>query len=121
MFARLFPRVGFPWTMRAIGFLYLGLLVIANVTVESRLKPHPSPLILREFIAPLAEPAFLLTTLACFFFFWGVFLPLNFIILEAEYFGMSPGLAAYMVAVLNGARYIPYAIMHIIKVNAQAL
>ena len=104
MFAQIVERIGFPWTMRAIGFMYLGLLIIAFLTVESRLKPHPSPFIFQEFITPLREPAFLLTALASYFFFWGVFLPLNFIILEAQHFGMSASLAGYMLAIVNTTR-----------------
>ena len=90
--------------MRTCGFIFLGLLVIANLTVESRLKPRPTPFHVMELIRPLKEPAFLCVALGSFFFFWGVFLPTNFIILEAQYFGMSTQLAGYLLAILNAAR-----------------
>jgi hypothetical protein len=49
------------------------------------------------FIRPLGEVPFLLTVIAGFLFFWGMFLPFNFIILQAERYGMSSRLAAYLV------------------------
>lgn len=106
MFANNVARIGFPWTMRAIAFMFLSLLIVANLTVRSRISPCPSPFVLQEFFRPLKEPAFVFNALASFFFFWGVFVPFNYIILEAQYFGMSAGLAGYMLAVLNATRYV---------------
>ena len=82
MVSHLIPKVGFPWTMRACAFLILGMLIIANLTVKSRLTPNPRPLVLMEFIRPLKEPAFGLLCLASFFFFFGTFLPFTFVILQ---------------------------------------
>jgi hypothetical protein len=84
MVSHLIPRVGFPWTMRACAFLILGMLVFANLTVKSRLSPNPKKLVVMEFISPLREPAFCLICIASFFFFFGTFLPFNFIILQYE-------------------------------------
>src|SRR5277367_7159488 len=36
---RLFSTVGFPWALRATAFVILGLLLIANFLVKSRLPP----------------------------------------------------------------------------------
>jgi hypothetical protein len=58
-----------------------------------------------DLIRPLGEVPFLLTVIAAFLFFWGMFLPFNFIILQAERYGMSAQLAAYLVPILNAARY----------------
>lgn len=82
MVSKLIPRVGFPWTMRACAFMILGMLVVANLTVKSRLAPKPRKLDIMEFIRPLREPAFALICIASFFFFFGTFLPFNFIILQ---------------------------------------
>ena len=83
MVSELIPKIGFPWTMRAAAFLILGLLVIANCTVKSRLTPHPRKLVIMEFIRPLKEPAFALICVASFMFFFGTFLPFNFVILQS--------------------------------------
>lgn len=106
MIERLIPQIGFGWTMRACAFLFLGLLLIGNLTVVSRLKPKPTPFVVKEFLIPFKEPPFQMLALGSFFFFWGVFLPTNFIILEAEHYGMSVGLAGYLLAILNATRYV---------------
>lgn len=79
---KLIPKIGFPWTMRVCAFLILGMVTIANFTVKSRLTPHPKPLVLAEFVRPLKEPAFALLCFASFLFFFGMFLPFNYIILQ---------------------------------------
>ena len=88
MIDRLIPQIGFAWTMRTAAFMILGLMIIANLTVKSRLEPRPSPFVVMEFIRPLKEVPFLLTALASFLFF-GTFLPFNFITLQAQAEGMS--------------------------------
>ena len=82
MISKLIPQIGFAWTMRAAAFLILGMLIIANLTVKSRLAPKPRPLVLMEFIRPLREPAFGLLCLASFLFFFGMFLPFNYVIVQ---------------------------------------
>ncbi|GAB7347458.1 hypothetical protein MBLNU459_g4374t2 [Dothideomycetes sp. NU459] len=105
MVSRLVPRIGFGWAMRCAGFLILALMIIANLTVKSRLPPHPKPFGIRQFIQPLTEMPFFLTTLGCFCFFFGLFLPINFIILQARSLGMSARLASYLIPILNGASF----------------
>jgi len=82
MVPRLIKEVGFPWTMRICAFLILGMLTIANFTVKSRLTPKVKKLDVMDFVRPLREPAFLLLCIASFFFFFGTFLPFNYIILQ---------------------------------------
>ena len=114
MVEHLVVSVGFGWAMRAAAFLILGLLIYANFTVKSRLPPTPRPWSLREFVEPLTEFPYFLVVLASFLFFFGMFLPFNYIILYAEANGMSSRLAAYMLAILNAlsifGRTIPGAI-----------
>lgn len=105
MVDRLTAEVGFGWTMRICAFLILGLLIFANVTVKSRLHHTPKPVQLMDYVRPLQEIPFVALIIGSFLFFLGIFLPFNFIILEAERYGMSPNLAAYMVPIINAARY----------------
>lgn len=101
MVERLIPRVGFGWSMRAAAFLILGLMVYANLTVKSRLPPTPKPWSVKELVAPLTELPFSLIVAASLLFFFGMFLPFNFIILHAEANGMSTRLAGYLLSILN--------------------
>ncbi|EIT76793.1 monocarboxylate transporter [Aspergillus flavus] len=103
MVARLIPIVGFGWTMRICGFLSLGLLVIANLTVQSRLQHHRKPFRPLDFVRPLRELPFVLTTAGTFFVYWGLFLPFAFIPTQAERYGMSSYLASYLIPILNAA------------------
>lgn len=104
MVDHLVREVGFGWAMRICAFLILFLLIIANLTIKSRLPHRPKRVVIMEFIRPLREPPFLLFLLGSFLFFLGMFLPFNFIILEAERWGMSPSLANYLIPILNAAR-----------------
>ncbi|RDL31922.1 uncharacterized protein BP5553_09324 [Venustampulla echinocandica] len=101
--SKLIPQIGFPWTMRAAAFMILGMLGIANFTVKSRLTPKPKKFDIMEFITPLREPAFALICAASFLFFFGTFLPFNYIILQAQKHGMSNNLSVYVVSILNAA------------------
>jgi predicted MFS family arabinose efflux permease len=114
MVVHLIPEVGFGWAMRACAFLILALLIFANITVRSRIPPTKRPFSPLDFIRPLKEPIFLLLTLAIFFFYWGMFIPFTYIVVEARAHGMSTRLANYLVPILNGAsiigRTVPNAI-----------
>ncbi|KAI9822140.1 MAG: hypothetical protein M1832_003143 [Thelocarpon impressellum] len=83
--------------------MILGMLVISNLTVKSRLPPNKTPVVMMEFIKPFREPAYLLLTIASFLFFFGLFIPFTFLILQGRSIGMSPRLAAYLIPILNAA------------------
>ena len=98
--------VSFGWTVRAIAFLLLGLLIPACLICRSRLDHVPKPFNPIDFVRPLREIRFLLLALGSFFFFWGMFLPMNYLILYAESNGMSSRLAGYQLAILNATRLV---------------
>jgi predicted MFS family arabinose efflux permease len=104
MVDHLVTEVGFGWAIRISAFMILALLIIGNLTVVSRLQPNPRPITLRQYITPLTEAPYLLTTIASFLFYLGLFLPINYIQVQATTYGMSAPLAAYLIPILNGAR-----------------
>jgi MFS family permease len=77
MVSRLVVEVGFGWTMRTCAFLILGLLIVANLFIKSRIPPYPRPVKLMDFITPLTEPTFTLLTTV-----WVLFLPLSNILAD---------------------------------------
>ena len=89
--------------MRIAAFLILALMIIANLTVKSRIPPFKKPWNIMEFFVPLKELPFDLVTFGSFLFFMGMFLPINYIIVEALHYGMRPSLAQYLVSILNAA------------------
>ncbi|TAQ89844.1 hypothetical protein B7494_g1805 [Chlorociboria aeruginascens] len=103
MTTKLIKKIGFPWTMRSVAFTILGMLIIGNLTVKSRLSPQPRRVHAMEFIRPLSEPPFLLICIASFMFFFGTFVPFDFVILQAQEEGMSINLSNYLLPMLNAA------------------
>lgn len=104
MASHLIPQVGFGWAMRIIAFTILAMMVVACVTVTSRLPPRPRALTLRVLLEPFKNTNFNLLTLAAFLFFFGLFIPINFIEVQALDSGMSARLAGYLLPVLNALR-----------------
>ncbi|ATY64748.1 Major facilitator superfamily general substrate transporter [Cordyceps militaris] len=71
MVRQLLPRVGFPWTVRAIGFVQIAVIAVANLGIRTRIRPRKT--------GPIVEwPAFqeleyTFYAAAAFFNFWGVY------------------------------------------------
>lgn len=97
-------NVGFGWAMRICAFVMLGMLLVVNLTVRSRLPPRPTSVGWMAFVRPFGDPAFLLTALAGFFYSMGMFIPITFMVTYGTHVGMSPGMALYLVPIFNGAR-----------------
>lgn len=108
VFNSLRPLLGFPWTLRVIAFLLLSMCCISCLTIKSRLIPQPRQLVFNDYIRPISEPAFFFTVLSGFFFLLGMFIPFNYIVLQAEDSGMRPGTSAYLLSIINGSRYVSY-------------
>jgi hypothetical protein len=106
MVTHLMPAIGFGWAMRSVAFLILGLLVIGNACISSRLPPSKKRVELKAFVVPFHERCFVLLTASSWFIYLGGFLPFTFIVASARREGMSAALAGYLVAVVNGARYV---------------
>lgn len=99
--SRMIRQTTFGWTMRTCGFLVLGMGIFAILTVRSRLPPNRTPVSLMAFIRPLTEVPMLVTVLALFTFFWGMFPIFSFVTVVANGRGMSLELSQYLVSVLN--------------------
>ena len=69
MIIHLIPEVGFGWTMRICAFLILALLILANLTVRSRIPPTRRPFSAMAFVRPLNSPTFSILAAAVFFFY----------------------------------------------------
>ncbi|KAF2258969.1 MFS general substrate transporter, partial [Lojkania enalia] len=97
----LISRVGFGWAVRIIAFIYLALLIVALGTVKSRLKHTPSRFRPLELIRPLKDWYVDSLGIAGFLFFLGVFLPYNFMVVEAIGSGMDRTLADNLLVILS--------------------
>lgn len=105
MISRLIPQVGFPWAMRSAAFLCLGLLTVANITVASRQPPSPKPLSRQVILGPFVDVKLMLINIGFLVLTFGVFIPINFITVEALRHGLSYELAHYLIATLNAGSF----------------
>lgn len=106
MLSRLLPRVGFGWLLRISAFVVLALLAVANMTVRSRIAPVPRRVQFSDYIGPFSEEPFVLLMLASCCGFWAMFVPINYVILEAQEDGVRRSLAEYLLTILNAARLV---------------
>lgn len=104
MVSQLIGKVGYAWAMRISGFLILFLLTIVNLTVRSRVPPQPQQVSRETLLQPFREVPMVLLLLGFFFLTFGVFIPINYIVIQARDDGMSNYLAQYLIALLNAAR-----------------
>ncbi|KAJ5519643.1 hypothetical protein N7463_000096 [Penicillium fimorum] len=103
LLSRLLPTIGFGWSLRISGFIVLALLIIANLTVRSRIKNVPRPVKLSDYTSPFSEVPFVLLTLASCCGFFAMFVPISYIVLEAQEDGINRDLAGYLLTILNAA------------------
>ncbi|MCJ1421968.1 hypothetical protein MMC32_008335 [Xylographa parallela] len=103
MLESLFLNVGWAWATRVQGFVFLVLLVLANLLIRVRLRPLPTGRMLpnpRIF----RQPAFVLVTIAAYFLEWGLFVPVTYLTSYCLDSGaMSPTFAFQVIAIYNAA------------------
>jgi MFS family permease len=116
---RLFREVGYGWTMRICAFLTLALLILANLTVRSRIPPSGKLFDAMAYVRPFGEKTFLLLVLGMFFLYCefhsdlpkytsltklyegALMTTFTFIVVDARSHGMSDRLANYLVTIAN--------------------
>ncbi|KAG6040620.1 hypothetical protein E4U41_007684 [Claviceps citrina] len=103
MVSRLIDQVGFPWAMRTCAFLILVLLIIASLTVRNFQPPRPQKLTGAQLAKPFREMDFVFLCAGFFCFTFGIFVPINFLPVQALDAGMDPSLAQYLLSILNAA------------------
>ncbi|KAI0550981.1 monocarboxylate permease-like protein [Xylaria curta] len=101
MMSHLIPQIGFPWTVRILGFIVLLFCGIASFTVKSRLPGRPKPFHFIDLVRPFKELRFTLVVAAAFFFFWGLYLPFNYLNIQAQQQGVDPVLIPYLLPIVN--------------------
>ncbi|PSR88559.1 major facilitator superfamily domain-containing protein [Coniella lustricola] len=100
MLESLFPRLGWGWSIRVLGFVSLLLATLANLLVRSRLPPavnasaHPDLRIFRN-------RAFLLCTIGIFLLEFALFIPVTYISSYARDNGFSTAFSYQILPILN--------------------
>jgi MFS family permease len=98
---RLFATLGWGWALRIQGFVFLVLLICANLLIRSRLPPKPGSNVMPNFKI-LRLPSLALVTAGTYFMEWGLFTPIAYLSLYAVKSGaFSNAFAFQLVAVFN--------------------
>jgi MFS family permease len=109
MFQSLLPKLGFAWSTRILGFIDLGLCVVANLLIRSRLEPEKVKN-LKQYLPNLRilkQPAFALTTAGVFCMEWGLFIPIAYITSYTIQSGIGSQSDGYKIlAILNAGSII---------------
>jgi MFS family permease len=121
--------IGFPWTMRIIGFVMIPFLIFSCVAAKSPVAPVVQP---KDLEAPEEKsdiqlsttekdpklernaarkalymlPSMQLTCLAMFITYFGVFAPIFYLPSFATEQGFSTTLAFYTASIVNGASFV---------------
>ena len=121
--------IGFPWTMRIIGFVMIPFLIFSCVAAKSPVAPVVQP---KDLEAPeeksdtqlsttekdpklernaarkalYMQPSMQLTCLAMFITYFGVFAPIFYLPSFATEQGFSTTLAFYTASIVNGASFV---------------
>lgn len=78
------------------------LQVVANLTVFSRIPPKPTNFEFKQYLKPFKNNPFRLLSLAMLAYL-GLFLPLTYIIVQAQREGIPEYLAEKLVVIINAS------------------
>lgn len=98
---RLFTKVGFPWTVRIVGFIFLFSLIIGNILIRPRIPPSKKLSGKIIDLSALKDLRFTLLGMGIFFSDWALFGPITFITSYSLAQGIDTNLSYYMIAILN--------------------
>ncbi|KAK5732784.1 hypothetical protein LTR17_010202 [Elasticomyces elasticus] len=101
MLQSLFPKVGWAWALRIQGFIFIVLLIPANLLIKSRLPPRPGGTLMPDFKI-FAQPAFAIVTIGTYCLEWGLFIPITYLTSYSLASGaMSSTFAYQIIAIFN--------------------
>ncbi|KAI1742637.1 major facilitator superfamily domain-containing protein [Xylaria scruposa] len=106
LFHRLVDQIGFPWTVRAMGFLILGIQIIAILTVRSRLEHKPKPFIFTNISKSFKDRVFVLNSAACSIGMLGTLIPSNYLQVSAQAANVPQHIGTYLLPIINASSII---------------
>ncbi|KAI1302891.1 major facilitator superfamily domain-containing protein [Xylaria venustula] len=105
----LIPKLGFAWTTRVIGFLNLGLLLIAFAFMRPRLPPRKSGPIVE--LGAFKDPRFAGFLVSSFFLYWGNYYTFYYIAsYGTQALHLPYSAASTLVVIINGVG-LPFRIL----------
>jgi hypothetical protein len=98
---RLFVLIGFGWTIRVVGFIWVGYLVIANILIRPRIGPSKSLDTKVIDISALKDIRFAFLGAGIFFSELAIFGPITYFARYALARGINTNMSYYTIAFLN--------------------
>ncbi|OQE08940.1 hypothetical protein PENVUL_c008G10016 [Penicillium vulpinum] len=103
----LLGQVGFPWTLRIVGFICLGMMLISTVLIVERRgngtqDRHIDKKILKK---ELLSPIYTMVTAGFTFAYLGMFIPFYYLPQYGMAYGMSSTMGNYLLAILNAGSF----------------
>jgi MFS family permease len=99
--SRLLPRIGFPWTVRVIGFVMLSTACLTIPFFKSRLGPRRTGPLLE--LSAFKELPYLLFSISMFLTFWGLYFAFYYVgIWAKQILGTSNTTTINVLSVMNG-------------------
>ncbi|RMJ28004.1 Major Facilitator Superfamily [Aspergillus sp. HF37] len=96
----LYSSLGFAWTVKAVGFIMLGALGFAIVSIRPHLPPRKRQCLGLDVVE---EPGYIATIGAIFIMYLGLFTPFFHLPLYGHYHCMSTRMSFYLISILNGS------------------
>ncbi|KAF2812859.1 MFS general substrate transporter [Mytilinidion resinicola] len=110
MLQRLFPRVGFAWSTRIMGFIFILLCTTAQLLIRSRLPPKPGQSVSMD-LRIFRDRSFAFATAGVFFMEWGLFVPITYLTTFALASGaFDPTFAYQLIAIFNAGSSLGRAV-----------
>lgn len=100
MIQKLIPTLGFPWAVRTVAFVLLGLSFIPILLLKSRLPPRKSAAMIDY--DSFKDWPFMTLTFGLTFGFVTQYVPYYYIESFSQHIGMNQSLVIYQVSIMNG-------------------
>lgn len=105
MVRELLPKIGFPWTVRAVAFVQLGLNLMAFAFLKTRVSPRKSGSLVDW--AAFKEATYTLFVVGMFFSFWALYFAFFYIgSYGRDIVGLSYTDSINLIFILNGVGFV---------------
>lgn len=103
----LLDKMEFGWTLRIVGFICLGLMLISTVLVVERREAATgaAPVNRQSLKKELTSLTYVLVTLGFTCAYLGMFIPFYYLPTYGQAHGMKPTMANNLLAILNGGSF----------------
>lgn len=104
------PRLGYPWSMRLLGFILMALAVPGNLLIRTRLPPPEETASLRPDFRLFLDPRLACCCGGIFFMEYGVLIPLTYVVSYAADHELDAGESYILPALLNAGSVVGRAV-----------